>query len=325
LQIMQAIQILTHGGPEVLIPTQRDSPEPGEHEVRVDVSAAGVNFIETYQRRGYYPVPLPFVPGVEGAGVVSAVGPDVRTVRVGDRVASVDLRGSYAEQALVAEDRVVVIPDPITPEVAAAAMLQGLTAHYLLLDSYPVRPGETVLVHAGAGGVGLLLTQIATKLGARVIATVSTSDKEALARQAGATEVIRYLESDVAAEVRRITSGVGVAAVYDGVGKDTFDASLASLRLRGRLVLYGASSGAVAPFDPQRLQAAGSAFLTRPTLRHHVVERSELLRRAADLFGWIADGSLSIRIHDRYPLSQARRAHEDLQARRTTGKLLLVP
>jgi NADPH2:quinone reductase len=249
----------------------------------------------------------------------------VDTVRLGERVASADIRGSYAEQALVSADRVMSVPDTISDETAAAAILQGLTAHYLLFDSYPVHSGDTVLVHAAAGGMGLLLTQLATRLGARVIGTVSTSDKEALARQAGAVEVIRYTESDVVEEVKRITGGVGVAAAYDGVGKDTFEASLACLQLRGTLVLYGASSGAVPAFDPQRLQHAGSVFLTRPTMRHHVVERSELERRAADLFGWIAEGTLSIRIHDRYPLRRARQAHEDLQARRTTGKLLLIP
>jgi NADPH2:quinone reductase len=322
---MRAIQVQAYGGPEVLSPTELPSPEPGEGEVLVDLAVTGVNFAETYQRTGYYAVPLPFVPGAEGAGTVSAVGPGVDTVRAGDRVASVDIRGAYAEQALVDADRVVPIPDSITEETAAAAMLHGLTAHYLVFDSYRVRPGDVVLVHAAAGGMGLLLTQLATKFGAWVIGTVSTPDKEALARQAGAAEVIRYTESDVVQEVKRITGGAGVAAVYDGVGKDTFESSLASLGLRATLVLYGASSGAVPPFDPQRLQAAGSVFLTRPTLRHHIVTRSVLEARSADVFGWLADGSLSIRIHHRYPLEQARRAHEDLQGRRTTGKLLLVP
>jgi NADPH2:quinone reductase len=322
---MQAIYVQEYGGPEVLVPTDLPTPEPGEGEVRIDLAASGINFVEIYQRNGYYPVSLPFVPGAEGVGTVSAVGPGVDTVRLGERVASADIQGSYAQQALVSANRVMSVPDTISDETAAAAILQGLTAHYLLFDSYPVHSGDTVLVHAAAGGMGLLLTQLATRLGARVIGTVSTSDKEALARQAGAVEVIRYTESDVVEEVKRITGGVGVAAAYDGVGKDTFDASLACLRLRGTLVLYGASSGAVPAFDPQRLQHAGSVFLTRPTIRHHVVERSELERRAADLFGWIAEGTLSIRIHDRYPLRRARQAHEDLQARRTTGKLLLIP
>jgi len=235
-----------------------------------------------------------------------------------------DSRGAYAEEALVAADRVLPIPDGVDTETAAAAMLQGMTAHYLLQDSYPVEEGDTVLVHAAAGGMGLLLTQLATRLGATVIGTVSTVEKEELAREAGAAHVIRYTETEVAPEVRRLTGGEGVAVVYDGVGKDTFDASLASLRLRGSLVLYGAASGAVPPFDPQRLQAAGSVFLTRPTLVHHIVTAQELRRRGADLFGWIQNG-LSIRIHDRYPLAEAGRAHTDLASRRTTGKLLLVP
>lgn len=321
---MHAIQVQTHGGPEVLRLTQRPTPQPGPGEVRVDLAATGVNFLEIYQRDGYYPVPLPFVPGSEGAGVVSAVGPGVDTVAVGDQVVSVDLRGSYAEQALADADRVVHLPAGISPDLAAAAMLQGLTAHYLLFDSYRVRAGDVILVHAAAGGMGLLLTQLATRLGATVIATVSTSDKEALAREAGAAEVIRYAETDVIKEVERITGGRGVAAAYDGVGKDTFEASLASLRSRGTLVLFGAASGPVPAFDPQRLQAAGSVFLTRPTLRHHIEEKSVLQRRSADLFGWLGDG-LSIRIHDRYPLAEAARAHRDLQSRRTAGKLLLVP
>jgi NADPH2:quinone reductase len=322
---MQAIQVQAYGGPEVLTPIELPTPEPGQGEVRVDLAAAGVNFVEIYQRNGYYPLSLPCVLGVEGAGTVSAVGPGVGTVRVGDRVASVDIRGSYAEQALVAADRVMAIPDGISEQTAAAAMLQGLTAHYLLFDSYPVRAGDVILVHAAAGGMGLMLTQIASRLGATVIGTVSTPGKEALAREAGAAEVIRYTESNVVDEVKRITAGAGVAAAYDGVGRDTFDASLACLRRRGTLVLYGASSGAVPPFDPQRLQTAGSVFLTRPTVGHHIVERSELERRAADLFGWIGEGSLSIRVHERYPLAQARQAHEDLQGRRTTGKLILIP
>jgi NADPH:quinone reductase len=322
---MEAIEVREFGGPEVLVAAESPLPEPGPGQVRVALAAAGVNFVEVYHREGRVDRPLPFVPGTEGAGTVSAVGAGVDAVRVGDRVASVDLAGSYAAEALVAADRVVALPAGVDTEVAAAAMLQGLTAHYLLFDSYPVRPGDTVLVHAAAGGMGLLLTQLATRLGATVIGTVSTSDKEQLAREAGAAEVIRYTERDIAEETRRITGGAGVAAVYDGVGRDTFDASLDSLRPRGTLVLYGAASGRVPPFDPQRLEPAGSVFLTRPTLRHHIVERSELDRRASDLFGWIAAGELAVRVHERYPLGEARRAHEDLQARRTTGKLLLVP
>ena len=322
---MKAIEVREYGGPERLAAAEVPVPEPGPGQVRVALAATGINFVEVYHREGRTGRPLPFIPGGEGAGTVTAVGTGVDGVRVGDRVASVDLAGSYAAEALVAADRVVAVPDGIDTEVAAAALLQGLTAHYLLHDSYAVRPGDTVLVHAAAGGMGLLLTQLAARIGATVIGTVSTSDKERLAREAGAAEVIRYTERDVVDEVRRITGGAGVAAVYDGVGRDTFDASLNCLRTRGTLVLYGAASGPVPPFDPQRLEPAGSVFLTRPTLRHHIVERSELDRRAADLFGWIAAGELAVRVHERYPLAEARRAHEDLQSRRTTGKLLLVP
>jgi NADPH2:quinone reductase len=322
---MEAICVNRYGGPDALVPTELPPPEPGPGEVRVDLVATGVNFVETYQRSGRYPVPLPFVPGAEGAGTVGAIGPGVDSLQIGDRVASVDLRGSYAEQAVVPADRVVPLPDGVDEATAAAAMLQGMTAHYLLFDSYPVGPGDTVLVHAAAGGMSLLLTQIAVNLGARVIGTVSTEEKERLAREAGAAEVIRYTEQDVETEVRRITGGEGVAATYDGVGRDTFESSLASLRRRGTLVLYGAASGLVPPFDPQRLQAAGSVYLTRPTLAHYIVDRAELAARAWDVLRWIADGTVSIRIHRRYPLREARQAHEDLQARRTTGKLLLVP
>jgi NADPH:quinone reductase len=322
---MRAIQVHTYGGPEVLTPDEVPVPEPGPGEVRIRLAAIGVNFVDTYHRTGYYPVELPFVPGTEGAGTVTAVGPDVSTVAVGDRVASVDLRGAYADEAIVAADRVVALPDGVDAQLAGAALLQGLTAHYLLRDSYPVQAGDTVLVHAAAGGMGLLLTQLATKFGARVIGTVSTVEKEELARAAGAAEVIRYGETeDLAADVRRLTGGEGVAAAYDGVGRDTFDASLASLRVRGTLVLFGAASGPVPAFDPQRLQFAGSIMLTRPTLRHFVASPAELSRRAGDLFGWLGDG-LDIRIHDRYPLPEGARAHTDLQSRRTTGKLVLVP
>jgi NADPH:quinone reductase len=323
---MDAIVVRAHGGPEQLVLADVPVPEPGPGHVRVGLTAVGVNYIDVYVRNGYYPWPLPRTPGAEGAGVVTAVGPDVTSVRVGDRVASVNLEGAYAQQSLVAADRVVSIPEQVSDELAAAALLQGLTAHYLLHDSYPVRPGDPVLVHAAAGGMGLLLTQIATRLGARVIGTVSTEEKARLARAAGAVEVIRYggADVDVAAEVRRLTGGTGVAAVYDGVGKDTFEASLAALRIRGTLVLFGAASGPVPPFDPQRLQHAGSLMLTRPTLSHFIADPAELSRRADDLFAWIAD-VLDIRIHERYPLAEAARAHTDLESRRTTGKLLLVP
>ncbi len=314
-----------HGGPEELRLEDVPTPVPGPGEVLVRLAATGVNFIEIYHRIGRYPGPLPRVLGSEGAGTVVAVGPDVVGLREGDRVASASLTGAYAPLAVAPADAVVTVPDTVSDELAAAAMLQGLTAHYLLFDTYKVQPGDDLLVHAAAGGVGLLLTQLASRLGARVIATVSSEEKELLARGAGAAEVLRYdRDIDVAAEVRRLTGGVGVAAAYDGVGAATFDASLASVRVRGMLVLFGSSSGAAPPFDPQRLMTAGSVFLTRPTLSHYTATPEELRRRASDLFGFIADG-LDVRIHERYPLADARRAHEDLASRRTTGKLLLIP
>jgi NADPH:quinone reductase len=320
---VEAIRVQEHGGSEVLAMSQTDAPRPGPGQVLVQLAAIGVNFVDTYFRTGLYPRPVPYTPGSEGAGTVVAVGESVRTPKVGDRVVSTDFAGAYAQLALADADRVVAVPDGIGDEVAAAALLQGMTAHYLLQDSYPVRPGDTVLVHAAAGGMGLLLTQLATKLGARVIGTVSTSDKEKLARQAGAAEVIGY--DDVAARVRELTGGDGVPAVYDGVGRDTFDASLASLRPHGVLVLFGYASGPVPPFDLNRLQQSGSVYVTRPTLGHFIGSAEELARRAEDVFGWVADGWLYVTIGGRYPLAEARRAHEDLEGRRTTGKLLLIP
>jgi NADPH2:quinone reductase len=320
---MDAIRVLEHGGPEVMELSQVDTPEPGPGQVLVRLAAIGVNYIDIYFRTGQYPSELPLTPGSEGAGTVVAVGPGVTSPAVGDRVASTNLAGSYAQYALVPANRAVPVPDGVSDEQAAASLLQGMTAHYLLLDTAPVRDGDTVLVHAAAGGMGLLLTQLATRLGARVIGTVSTPEKEKLARQAGAAEVIGY--SDIAAKVRELTGGAGVAAVYDGVGKSTFDESLASLRPRGILALYGAASGKVPPFDPQRLQGGGSLFLTRPTLAHYIADDEELRRRAADVYGWVADGSLGVLVGGRYPLAEAARAHTDLAARRTTGKLLLIP
>jgi NADPH2:quinone reductase len=319
---MRAIQLTGTGGPEVLRVAELPQPEPGPGQVLVRLTAAGVNFIDTYHRSGLYPVPLPFVPGAEGAGEVVAVGEGVAEVRVGDHVASANLAGAYAEYALAPADRVVPVPAGLSDEQAAAALLQGMTAHYLLFDSHPVRPGDTVLVHAAAGGMGLLVTQLAIALGARVIGTVSTPEKEKLAREAGAASVLGY--ADVPDKVRELTGGAGVAAVYDGVGRATFDGSLASLRRRGTLVLYGYASGPVPPFDINRLQA-GSYVLTRPTLSHFIVSREDLTRRAGDILGRVAGGSLRILIGGRYPLAEAGRAHEDLQGRRTTGKLLLVP
>ncbi|BCB77408.1 quinone oxidoreductase [Phytohabitans flavus] len=320
---MDAIQLTAQGGPEVLTLTEVPVPEPGPGQVLVRLSAAGVNFVETYQRGGLYPVKLPFVPGSEAAGVVEAVGPDVTAPTVGDRVVSTNFAGAYAQYAVAPANRTVPIPPDVSDEQAAALLLQGMTAHYLLHDSYAVRPGDTVLVHAAAGGMGLLLTQLATSLGARVIGTVSTLEKEKLARAAGAAEVIGY--EGVADRVRELTTGVGVAAVYDGVGRDTFDASLASLRVRGTLVLYGYASGPVPPFDLNRLATGGSLSLTRPSLGHFVAADEELRRRAGDVLRWAADGTLKVTVGGRYPLAEAARAHIDLESRRTTGKLLLTP
>lgn len=307
----------------MLAPAEISKPAPGPGQALVRLAAAGVNFLDVYFRSGLYPQPVPYTPGNEGAGTVVAVGEGVDTPKVGDRVASTNLTGAYAQFALAPADRLIPVSDDISDEVAAATLLQGMTAHYLLHDSYPVRPGDTVLVHAAAGGVGLLLTQLATRLGARVIGTVSTSDKERLARQAGAAEVVGY--EDVPARVRELTGGEGVHAVYDGVGRNTFDASLASLRRHGVLVLFGYASGPVPSFDLNRLQENGSLYVTRPTLNHFIVSNEDLARRANDVFSWVAEGALRIAIGGRYPLADARRAHEDLAARRTTGKLLLIP
>jgi NADPH:quinone reductase len=320
---MQAIQVHRLGGPEVLELVEIEQPQPGPGQVRVEVAATGVNFIDVYHRTGLYPKPLPFVPGDEGAGKVVAVGPGVDTVKVGDRVASTNLQGAYAQYAVAHADRVVPVPEGVSDELAAATLLQGLTAHYLVFDSYRIKEGDTVVVHAASGGVGLLLTQLATKLGARVIGTVSALEKEKLARDAGAVEVIGY--DNVAEDVRRLTDGKGVPAVYDSVGRNTFDASLACLQPHGVLVLLGQSSGPVPPFDLQRLARGGSLYVTRPTLQHFVATPEDLERRATDLFQRIADGSLSVHVGGRYPLAEAAKAHTDLQSRRTTGKLLLLP
>ncbi|MCI2418529.1 quinone oxidoreductase [Saccharopolyspora sp. K220] len=322
---MRAIRVAATGGPEVLEHTEVEAPDPQPGQLLVQVAAAGVNFIDTYQRSGIYPMPLPHTPGSEGAGKVVAVGADVTGFSVGDRVGWAMAPGSYAEQALVPADKAVRVPDGVDDPTAAAALLQGLTAHYLITSTHPVRTGETALVHAAAGGMGLLLTQLIKSRGGNVIGTVSTPEKEKLAREAGADEIIRYTEEDVAKEVEDLTDGRGVDVVYDGVGKTTFDASLASLRPRGLLALFGASSGPVPPVDPQRLNAAGSVFLTRPSLAHHILTREELDWRAAELFAWITQGTVKIRIGATYPLADARRAHEDLEGRRTTGKLLLLP
>lgn len=322
---MRAAVVRRHGGPEVIEALDRPDPEPGPGELLVAVGAAGVNFLDVYQRTGAYPVDLPFVIGSEAAGTVTAVGEGVQGIEAGDRVAWAMRPGAYAQQAVVPAAIAVPVPAEVPDESAAAAMLQGMTAHYLTHSTYPVQRGDTVLVHAAAGGTGQLVTQFARLRGGDVIATVSTEEKERLAREAGAVEVIRYDRTDVAEEVRRITGGSGVAAVYDGVGAATFEASLASLRPRGMLVLFGAASGPAPPFDPQRLNKAGSLFLTRPTLAHHMATREELLDRAGAVLSAVAAGELRLRIGGRYGLDEVGRAHEDLEGRRTTGKLLVLP
>ncbi|HSE10080.1 MAG TPA: quinone oxidoreductase [Nocardioidaceae bacterium] len=323
---MRAVVVEQTGGPEAMQVQQIDAPEPGPGSLVVDVAAAGVNFIDVYQRTGIYPKERPFVVGSEGAGTVTAVGEDVTDFAVGDRVAWAMVDGAgYAAQVSVPADQAVAVPDGVDLETAAAVMLQGMTAHYLCESTHPARAGETALVHAAAGGVGLLLTQMLATKGVRVIATTSTDEKAALARGAGAEEVIRYTEADVVAEVRRLTDGRGVDVVYDGVGRSTFDAGLDCLVPRGIMVLYGASSGPVPPFDPQVLNRKGSLFLTRPTLGHYIATREELVERAGSVLGEVAAGTLDVRIGGRYRLEEAGRAHEDLEGRRTTGKLLIVP
>jgi NADPH2:quinone reductase len=319
---MRAIVVSQNGGSEVLTATETDDPVPAPGEVLIDIAACGVNFIDIYFRTGLYPQPTPYVPGVEGAGTVAAVGAGVTEVAVGDRVAWAQVPGGYAERAVIPAASVVPVPDDVPLDQAAGVLLQGMTAHYLVTSTYVVQPGDTVLVHAAAGGMGMLLTQFAKLRGARVIGTVSTDEKERLAREVGADEVVRY--DGFAAEVRRLTDDAGVAAVYDGVGAATFDGSLDSLRPRGTLALYGYASGKPEPFDVNRLQTAGSVFLTRPTLTHYKLTRDELLERAGAVFGHVAAGEL--KLHGRqYALHDARVAHDDLEGRRTTGKLLLIP
>jgi NADPH:quinone reductase len=319
---VRAVSITSHGGPGVLEVVEVPSPAAGPGQVLVDVRAIGVNYRDIYEREGAYGGDLPRILGVEGAGSVTAVGEGVSEFRIGDRIAWVAAQGSYAEQVPVDGARAVPVPEGVSDELAAAALLQGMTAHYLSGSTHAVQAGEDVLVHAAAGGVGLLLTQLITMRGGRVIATASTEEKAALARDAGAAEAIGY--EGFAERVRELTNGRGVDVVYDGVGAATFEGSLASLRPRGSLILSGAASGRVPPFDPMRLEEMGSLFLTRPSIRHHTATRDELLGRAAEVFAWIADGKLEVRIGGRYPLEDARRAHEDLEARRTTGKLLLT-
>ncbi|MFG1705247.1 quinone oxidoreductase family protein [Nonomuraea sp. M3C6] len=315
---MHAIIVSAQGGPEVLEYVERPDPVPGDGEIVVDVAASGVNFIDIYQRAGTYQLALPTPMGNEGAGTVSAVGAGVRDVAVGDTVAWANILGSYAEKAVVPAARVVPVPAGVPADVAAAAILQGMTAHYLTHSTHDVREGEEILIHAGAGGMGQLLIQLAKLKGAKVHATVSTSEKEKLARAAGADEVLRYEDFTEALRGK-------IDVVYDGVGAATFDGGLEVLRPRGLMALYGAASGPVPPVDPQTLNRKGSLFLTRPTLTHYIAKREELLQRASDLFGWIAAKQLTVNISHRYPLADARQAHEDLAGRRTTGKLLLIP
>ncbi|MDR7433619.1 MAG: quinone oxidoreductase [Armatimonadota bacterium] len=322
---MKAIRVHSHGGPEVLRYEEIPQPAPGKGEALVRILAAGVNYIDTYHRRGLYQVPLPFTPGVEAAGVVEDVGPEVSEVQVGDRVAYTGPLGAYAEYAVVPASRLVKLPEGIDFSTAAAVLLQGMTAHYLTHSTYPLKPGDTALVHAAAGGVGLLLVQVAKMRGARVIGTVSTEEKAALAKEAGADEVILYTKQDFEAEVKRLTDGRGVHVVYESVGKDTFEKSLNCLLPRGYLVLFGQSSGPVPPFDPQILNQKGSLFLTRPTLQHYVATREELLQRAGDVLGWVASGKLKVRIDSTFPLGEAAEAHRRLESRQSAGKILLKP
>jgi NADPH2:quinone reductase len=322
---MHAIQITQTGGPEALLPVEIERPQPGPGEALISIEACGVNFIDVYLREGRYPSKLPFTPGQEAAGVVAEVGDGASSVKPGDRVAWCGIPGTYAQFAVAPAGRLVSVPDGVTSQQAAAAMLQGMTAHYLAHSTYAIQPGDTVLIHAGAGGTGLLLTQIAKKLGARVFTTVSTEEKAALSREAGADETILYTRVDFVAEVKRLTNGVGIPVVYDSVGRTTFEQSLACLRPRGLAVLFGGSSGPVPPFDLIRLSAMGSLYVTRPTLKDYIAAREDLAARADDIFAWLADGSLKLRIEHTYPLAEAAQAHRDLEARKTTGKVLLIP
>jgi NADPH2:quinone reductase len=320
---MKAIQVKQVGGPEAMEVVELPVPQAKANEAVVKLAASGVNFIDVYFREGRYKAPLPFVLGQEGAGVVTAAGAEVKSVKVGDRVAWFGPFGSYAEYAAVPAERLVTIPQAVSEQQAAAAMLQGMTAHYLSHDTYPLKRGETALVHAAAGGVGLLLVQMAHHIGARVIATVSTDEKAKLARGAGADDVILYTQADFEAETKRLTGGVDV--VYDSVGKTTFEKGLNILRPRGMMVLFGGSSGAVPPFDPIVLTQKGSLFLTRPSLTNYIATREELVARSGAVFAMITAGKLKLRIEHTYPLAEAQRAHRDLEGRKTTGKLLLIP
>lgn len=322
---MHAIRVHQVGGPEVLRHESVERPSPGAGQALVQLEATGINFLEVYQRTGLYQVQLPFTPGSEAGGTVVEVGPRVTSVRVGDRVASVNFAGSYGEFALAPAERLVKLPDGVSTRLGAAVMLQGITAQYLASSTFPLASGHVCLIHAAAGGVGLLLCQIARRRGARVIATVSTEEKAALAREAGAHEVILYTEQDFQVETMKQTGQGGVDVVYDSVGRTTFAKGLDCLAPRGMMVLYGQSSGPVEPLDPQILNRKGSLFLTRPSLGHYVATNAELLQRASDVLGWVADGSLKVRVGHEFPLAAAPEAHTELEARRTTGKVLLIP
>jgi NADPH2:quinone reductase len=322
---MKAIQITRTGGPEVLQLVELPEPKPKPNEALVKITASGVNFIDIYLREGRYPAELPFVNGQEAAGVVAAVGAELKQVKVGDHVAYVGVLGAYAEYAAVPAEGLVRIPAGVDDRQAAAVMLQGMTAHYLCHSTYPLKKGETALVHAAAGGVGLLLVQMCHRLGARVLATVSTEEKARLAREAGADEVILYTQQDFETETKRLTENRGVEVVYDSVGKITFEKSLNVLRPRGYLVLFGGSSGAVPSFDLIQLSRRGSLYVTRPTLGHYTATRAELEQRADDLFDWLKAGKLKLRLEHIYTLSEVQQAHRDLEGRKTTGKLLLIP
>lgn len=322
---MKAIRVQSPGGQDVLKYEEVSDPKPGPGQVLVKLHAIGVNFIDVYHRTGLYKLPLPFTPGMEGSGVVESVGTDVTEVQLGDRVAYAMAVGAYAELAVVPSRQLVKIPATMDFSSAAAVMLQGMTAHYLTHSTYAIQPGDTILVHAAAGGAGLLIAQMAKRRGARVIGTVSTEEKARLARSAGVDEVILYTEADFEAEVKRLTEGKGLPVVYDSVGKTTYEKSLNCLRPRGMMVLFGQSSGAVPPIDPGILAAKGSLYLTRPSLGHYSATREELLSRADDVIGWVSKGELKLRIEKTFALSDAAEAHRELESRRTTGKLLIIP
>jgi NADPH2:quinone reductase len=322
---MKAVRVHKYGGPEVLTYEEIPVPEPKAGEARVKIEAIGLNFIDIYQRTGLYPIQTPFILGSEGAGVVDAVGDGVTEVKKGDRVAYSMVLGAYAEFAIVPAWRLAPLPANVDAKSAATLMLQGMTAHYLANSTYPIKKGETALVHAAAGGVGLLLVQIAKQLGATIIGTVSTEAKAQLAKEAGADHVILYTQSDFVAEVKKLTANHGVEVIYDSVGQSTFEKGLDCLRPRGMMVLFGQSSGPVAAFDPGKLAAKGSLFLTRPSLAHYTLNRNELLQRANDLFNWTASGRLKLRIEKTYSMADAAEAHRELEGRKTTGKVILLP